>query len=37
MVESHKVEVADTTGAGDTFNGALATQLGSGVITCRCG
>ncbi|RDW18105.1 ribokinase [Oceanobacillus arenosus] len=29
-VKSYQVKVADTTGAGDTFNGALATQLGSG-------
>lgn len=27
---SHRVEVKDTTGAGDTFNGAFATELGRG-------
>jgi ribokinase len=32
VVKSHKVKVADTTGAGDTFNGALAAQLGSEVL-----
>lgn len=31
IVKSHKVKVADTTGAGDAFNGALATQIGGGV------
>ncbi|MCG1008803.1 ribokinase [Salinicoccus sp. ID82-1] len=29
-VPAHKVEVADTTGAGDTFNGALAVALAEG-------
>lgn len=29
-VPGYKVEVADTTGAGDTFNGALAVKLGEG-------
>ncbi|RDW19806.1 ribokinase [Oceanobacillus chungangensis] len=30
VVKSHNVKVADTTGAGDTFNGALAARLGGG-------
>ncbi|MFD1040433.1 ribokinase [Virgibacillus byunsanensis] len=30
-VPSHQVVVKDTTGAGDTFNGALATQVGKGI------
>ena len=29
-VDSHKVPVKDTTGAGDTFNGALAVELAAG-------
>lgn len=30
-IPSHSIKVQDTTGAGDTFNGALATELASGV------
>ncbi|QKY71691.1 ribokinase [Lentibacillus sp. CBA3610] len=29
-IESHNVQVTDTTGAGDTFNGALAAELAAG-------
>lgn len=32
VVSGHNVHVADTTGAGDTFNGALAAELASGAV-----